>query len=73
MQKQIQTAESMKQKRVVTPTSSPNTRDVSVWVPLQIKDGNQMYRWMSSEDEEGQCGVEVCTIVTPDDKNSKQR
>jgi len=71
MQKQIHTAESVKQKRVVTPTSSPN-RDMPVWVPLQVKDGNQMYSWMSSEGEEGQCGVEVCTI-TPDDKSKRSK
>eukprot|EP00984_Skeletonema_dohrnii_P008175 scaffold3004_cov119-Skeletonema_dohrnii-CCMP3373.AAC.5 len=72
MQKQIQSAKSLKPRRVVTPTSSPTNRenDVSLWVPLQDKDGNQSCRWMSSEDEEGQYGVEVCTI-SPVDKSKE--
>lgn len=64
MQKQIQSAESMKPRRVVTPTSSPiRENDKSVWNPLKVKNGNQSCRWMSSEEEDGQCGVEVCTIT----------
>jgi hypothetical protein len=63
MQKQIQIAESMKPRRVVTPTSSPIHENESAWIPLAVKSGNRSYRWMSSDEEEGQCGVEVCTIT----------
>jgi len=73
MQQQIQSAKSLKPRRVVTPTSSPTNRenDVSLWVPLQVNNnGNQSCRWMSSEDEEGQYGVEVCTI-SPVDKSKE--
>lgn len=72
MKKQIQQAESMKKQprklRVVTPTSSPEKE--SAWIPLQLDDGIQCFRWMPSEDEDGQCGVEVCTI-SPDDKSKR--
>lgn len=77
MKKQIQQAESMKKQprkpRVVTPTSSPTHEKGSAWFPLQLEDGIQCCRWMSSEDEEGQsCGVEVCTI-SPDDESKRSK
>ena len=77
MKKQIQQAESIKKQpprpRVVTPPSSPtHEEEGSAWVPLQLEDGNQCCRWMPSVDEEGHCGVEVCTISPSEDDESKR-
>lgn len=80
MQKQIQLAESMKaisSRRVVTPTSSPiretNNESSSVWSPLMVKNGNHSCRWMSSDEEEGQYGVEVRTITPVKSRESGGR
>ena len=55
VQKHTQNVE-MKQRQV-TPTSSPT--NLNGWTKLKVENGNQRYRWMSSE-EEDQYGVEVC-------------
>lgn len=47
--------------KVLTPTSSPNgnNKHINGWTTLKVKNGNQRFRWMSSE-EEDHYGVEVC-------------
>ncbi len=76
MKKQIEQAESMKKQprkpRIVTPTSSPAQEMKSAWVQFQVDDGIQRCRWMPSEDEDGQCGVEVCAI-SPDEKSKRSK
>lgn len=49
--------------KVVTPTSSPNgnNKHINGWTTLKVKNGNQSFRWKSSE-EEDHYGVEVCQV-----------
>ncbi len=60
--------------KVVTPTSSPNgnNKHINGWTTLKVKNGNQRFRWMSSE-EEDHYGVEVCPslVKTRSGRSSK--